>query len=211
MSESLPYHFLTTAFDPALLVRPFAVQTQWHVLTGAACTGKTTMINQLAAQGFQTVPETARQYIDRELAKGRTFAEMFGNAADELAITQMQQAIEQTLSPRDTIFLDRALPDSITFYRFCGLDPNDILPACLQNRYATVFVLNRLPFCQDGARLDDDPTANLLDEWLARDYSGLGYDVVRVPVLPREERLAFLFDCLTARGFHDRRASPAGR
>ena len=34
--------------------------------------------------------------------------------------------------------------------------------------------------------------AKTLNEWLARDYRALGYHVVRVPVMPPDERLAFL-------------------
>jgi predicted ATPase len=52
------------------------VQTNWHVITGASCSGKTTLIDQLADKGFQTVPEVGRQYFKRELAKGRTIDEI---------------------------------------------------------------------------------------------------------------------------------------
>ncbi len=200
MNRSPQYDFITTELDPDLLATPFAVQTKWHVLTGAACSGKTTLIDQLAEKGYQTVPECARQYIDLELAKGRTFDDMFGNPADELCITNMQQRIEQGIRATDVTFLDRALPDSITFYRFCGLNPNEILVDCLQYRYASVFILERLPFHQNGARIDHDATSCLLDEWLVRDYSALGYDVVRLPVLPPDERLAFVLDNLSGQG-----------
>jgi predicted ATPase len=150
------------------------------------------MVKQLAELGFQTVPETARVHIERELVKGRTFEEMFGNAADEIAITEMQRDIELGLDAREVVFLDRGLPDSLTFYRFCGLDPNLLLADCLRRRYATVFILDRLPFRQDGARIDHDETSDRLDTWLERDYGSLGYEIVRVPVMSREERLAFL-------------------
>ncbi len=201
MTASPQYDFITTELDPDILSTPFDDQTKWHVLTGAACTGKTTMIEQLAGKGFRTFPETARVHIDAELAKGRTFDKMFANAADEITITEMQRDLEQRLQTHEITFLDRALPDSITFYRFCGLDPNEVLPDCFRHCYASVFVLNRLPqFHQDGARIEHDATSNLLDEWLFRDYSTLGYDVVRIPVLPPEERLAYFLDYLSAKG-----------
>jgi predicted ATPase len=200
MDGSPQYEFITTELDADLVVGTRGVQTNWQVLTGAACCGKTTLINQLAAKGFKTLPEAARQYIDGELAKGRTFAEMFGNAADEICMTDMQREAERRLRTADIVFLDRALPDSITFYRFCGLDPNELVADCLRRRYAAVFLLDRLPFRQDGARLEHDATSDLLDTWLARDYGTLGYDVVRVPVRPPEERLAFVLNCLTVWG-----------
>lgn len=179
---------ITIGLDPGMLARPFRVQTRWHVITGAACSGKTTMITQLAALGYGTVAETGRQYITRELAKGRGLADIF-SAADERAMFEMQRAVEQTLSPDVTLFLDRGLPDSLTFFRLTGQDPNPIVPACRLRRYASVFILDRLPFRPDGVRLDDDAQGDFLDTWLARDYAALGYDVVRVPVMPPAVRL----------------------
>ena len=53
---------------------------------------------------------------------------------------------------------------------------------------------------RDRAAVWDDATADLMDEWLARDYSALGYSVVRVPVLSPEERLAFVLERLSEQG-----------
>ena len=76
MDERTRDDFRTRELDPALLSTPFRVQTNWQVITGAPCCGKTTLVDQLAARGFQTIPETARLYIDREMAKGRTLPEL---------------------------------------------------------------------------------------------------------------------------------------
>jgi predicted ATPase len=183
--------------DPQLLATPFRVQTNWHVITGAACCGKTTLIDLLADQGFQTVPETARQLMEREMARGRTIEEIFeGGAAFERILMDVQQGIEHGLRETEVIFLDRALPDCLTFFRIFGLNPNDILAECLHHRYASVFVLDLLPFQLDGARIKDDTYTVVLDEWLERDYTALGYDVVRVPVLSPHERLEFVLERL---------------
>ena len=94
-------------------------------------------------------------------------------------------------------FLDRGIPDALTFYRNIGLDPNLILPDCFQHRYASVFLLNRLPYQKDGVRAGDDAVADYFESWTTRDYIALGYNVVKVPVLPPEERLAFILETLT--------------
>ena len=44
---------------------------------------------------------------------------------------------------------------------------------------------------------EDDAAAGFLDEWLARDYSALGYRVVRVPGLSPKERLTFVLERLS--------------
>jgi predicted ATPase len=109
------------------------------------------------------------------VAKGRTLDEIFGSQADQRAMTDMQMRIEHGLRATDIVFLDRALPDCLFFYRIFGLNPNEILAECFHHRYASVFILDLLPFQLDGARIEDDTYTVLLDEWLVRDYSALGY------------------------------------
>jgi predicted ATPase len=170
------------------------------VITGAICCGKTTLIDLLANQGYQTVAEIPRQYIDREVAKGRMLDEIFASAADERAITDMQRKAEHGLGASDLTFLDRALPDFLWFWRLHGLNLNELLADCFQHRYASVFILDPLPLELDGARIKDDAFTVLFDEALVRDYCALGYRVVRVPVLSPEERLEFVLDSLSAQG-----------
>ncbi len=201
MLDSPQHDFITTELDPDLLSTPFGVQTNWHVITGAPCSGKTTLIDQLADKGFQTVPEIGRQYIEREIARGRTIDEIFENEADERGMKDMQLRIEHGLRAVDFAFLDRAFPDCLAFYRVSGLNPNEILAECFHHRYASVFMLDRFPVQLDGARIDDDAAAGFLDEWIARDYNTLGYGVVRVPVLSPEKRLAFVLERLSEQGF----------
>jgi len=193
-----PQHdYRAAELDPDLLSTPFRVQTNWHVITGTVCSGKTTLIDQLADKGFQTVPEAGRQYLEREMAKGRTIDEIRENAAALVRILMdVMLRTEHGLRANDILFLDRAFPDALAFCRANGVNPNEILADCFHHRYASVFLLERFPVEQDGIRTEDDTTADLLDEWLARDYGALGYDVVRVPVLSPHERLAFVLERL---------------
>ena len=146
MIDSTKHDYGVTMLDPQLLSTPFRVQTNWHVITGAPCCGKTTMIGQLADKGFQTVAETARQYFEDELAKGRTLEEI---RADDVALQrqlmEVQLRLERELRANDVLFLDRGLSDSLAFYRVFGMDPNELLANCFHHRYASVFVLDRLP------------------------------------------------------------------
>ena len=198
MPDSPKHDFMTTELDPDLLSTPFGVQTNWHVITGAPSSGKTTLIDQLADKGFRTVSETARLYIEKEMARGRTIDEIRENAdALERGLIEMQLRFERALRATDVAFLDRGLPDGLTYCRVAGLNPNEILSECFHHRYASIFVLDRLPVQQDDLRIEEDATAGLLDEWLARDYSALGYSVVRVPVLSPKDRLAFVLERLS--------------
>ena len=191
----------TTELDPDLLSTPFKVQTNWHVISGAPSCGKTTLIDQLADKEFHTVPETAHLYIEKEMALGRTINEILKNRVElQGVLIEMQLAIEHELQIHEMTFLDRALPDCLAFNRYVGLNPNEILPECFHHRYASVFILDPLPFQENGVRDVDSAIISYLDEWIARDYSALGYPVVRVPVLAPQDRLAFVLEWLSEQG-----------
>ena len=201
MVKSSQHNFRTMELDADLLSTPFGVQTNWHVITGAPSCGKTTLINLLADKGFQTVPEGAREYMEGEIARGRTIDEIHANGADlQRRIEDMQVRIEGELSAVDVAFLDGAVPGSLAWYRVFGLNPNEILLECFHHRYASVFILERLPLQLDGLRFEDDAITSFLDEWIPRDYSALGYNVVRVPALAPEERLGLILERLSKQG-----------
>jgi hypothetical protein len=139
--EMLDNDFRATELDPNLLATPFKVQTNWHVITGAPCSGKSTLIDQLADNGFQTAPEAARQYFEREMATtGRTIEEIREDVVPFLhGIMGMILEIERGLVANELVCLDRGYPDILAFLRQLGLDPNEYLPDCFHHRYASVF------------------------------------------------------------------------
>ena len=201
MLDNPQHDFGATALDRDLLSTPFRIQTNWHVITGAQSCGKTTLTDQLADQGFQTVPEGARLYLEREMVRGRTIDEIRDNmAAQQRGIADMQLSIEGELRATQVLFLDRAVPDCLAWCRVYGLNPNEILAKCFRHRYASVFVLDRLPIQRDGLRLEDEALAAFLDDWIPRDYNALGYRVERVPVLSPEERIASVLERLSEQG-----------
>lgn len=194
-----PYrNYLVRELDPVLLSEPFKLLTNWNVITGAPCSGKTTLIDLFVGLGYETASETAREYFEKEMAKGRTSQEIRDRGAQtQFGIFELQRELENGLLPQEVIFLDRGLPDSLTFHRLFNLNPDELLPGCHLHRYASVFVLDRLPFEREiQLGPEDEKSAQFVDEWLERDYTALGYEVVRVPVLTAQERLGFILERL---------------
>jgi predicted ATPase len=201
--RSQPQHdHRLTELDPGLLATPFRVHTNWLVIAGGPCCGKTTLIRQLARQGFRTVPEVARDYIQREVAGGHTPHPIRTDGATlQRRIKDLQLSVEGGLPANEVLFLDGGVPSSLAWYRAFGLDPNEMLPECFHHRYASVFALAPLPFRSDDERAEEVAgIAHYLDEWQIRDYGALGYSVVRVPVLPPEERLTFVLERMPEQG-----------
>lgn len=65
--ENSQNDFRDKTLDPEFLSTPFKVQTNWHVIAGVSCSGKTTLFNQLVGEVFKTVQEVAREYIGNGL------------------------------------------------------------------------------------------------------------------------------------------------
>ena len=105
------------------------------------------------------------------------------------------------MRPADVVFLDRGVPDFLAWYRVRGLNPNEILEDCFHHRYASVFLLDPLPFQPDVQRVEEiAAVASYLAEWHVRDYCALRYDITRVPSLSPADRLAFVLSTLCERG-----------
>lgn len=170
-----------------------AQMTNWYVITGAPCSGKTAVIRQLAKMGYVVVHEVARAYIDAELAKGKILEQI---KADEWAferhILMAKVKLEAALARDDIIFLDRAVPDSIAYYTLCGLDPAEPLQKSQTIRYRKVFLFERLTFLADPVRSEDEKTADRLADLIEESYQSLGYQPVHVPLASVAERTEFV-------------------
>ena len=198
MSENESPNYNLIALDPNLLSTPFKIQTNWHVITGAPSSGKTTMINLIKDHGLKTVPEFARLYIEMEMAKGLSVQEVQKDLlALQRDIVDFHIKIVEKLPTNEVLFLDRGFPDCLSYHRLRGLDPNELLIYCFDHHYKSVFILDRLPFQQDGVRYEDDEMAEFHQSWLHKDYRALGHHPIRVPIISPEERLRFILKKLS--------------
>jgi len=166
----------------------------WYVLTGASCSGKTTLTAALEERGRRVVHESARAYIDLHVAKGETIKEI---RKDELkfqhAVLDMKVEVEATLGKDELIFLDRGIPDSTAYFRLYGTPIDGVLrkkrSAC---SYKKIFLLDRLPYAQDYARVETEEEQEKIHAFLEDAYKEQGFTVVEVPVLPVEDRVDFI-------------------
>ncbi|MBU0767883.1 MAG: ATP-binding protein [Proteobacteria bacterium] len=168
-------------------------QTNWHVITGAPCSGKTAVIRELEQLGYPVVHEVARGYIDERLQNGKTIAQIKADVLSfEHHIMYKKIAIEQSLLKEETVFLDRAVPDSIGYYILEGLDPNDPIQKSRLWRYKNIFFFDRIPFEKDPVRSEDDKIASRLDGLLTESYRMLDYEIIFVPLMTVNERVSFI-------------------
>ena len=171
--------------------------TNCYVITGAPCSGKTSVISEFERLGYRVVHEVARSYIDEKLKKGKSLEEI---KADELYferhILHQKVDIESFLPENEIIFLDRAVPDSIAYFKLAGLDYKEPLNKSNLLRYKKIFILQRLVFEKDRVRSEDDAQAAALERLLEESYQNLGYKPMRIPLRPVRERVDFILQNL---------------
>lgn len=177
--------------DPAHSSPP--KETNWYVITGAPCSGKSSVILALARRGFNVVHETARAYIDAQLASGRTLAEIKSDILSfERHILFEKVRIEDALPRRQVHFLDRAVPDSVAYYQIEGLGREEPQRYSHCVRYKGIFLFERLAFETDAVRTEDNALAERIEHLLEKCYRQLGYTVMRVPVMSIEKRVEWV-------------------
>lgn len=171
----------------------FLYSTNWYVITGAPCSGKTAVIKYLEKQGFSVVHETARNYINNELRKGKTIQQI---RSDELAfqryIMTKKFKIENLMPVENMVFFDRGMPDSIAYYRFAGFNPAVAIEKSRFFKYKKVYMFERLLIENDPVRWESDKDAEKLHQLIIEAYHLLGYQLIYVPVLPIKERADFI-------------------
>ena len=172
--------------------------SNWYVVTGGPSSGKTTLVNRLAELGYQTAVEDARHYLDLQRLEGHSVEEVRARHREfQLAVLKMQIANEARFGPEDLVFFDRAIPDSIAYYRFLSLKPDPLLKTALKhNHYRKAFVLDLLELHPDYARTEDEAEQHRLHALILQAYHEQGIEIVKVPVLPIDERVQYVLDRL---------------
>jgi predicted ATPase len=165
-----------------------------YVLTGGPCAGKTTVSLEIKKRGYSVLEESARAVIDEMLGEGKTLdAIRSDEGAFQKAVLRRKVVLEANIPQDQVIFLDRAIPDSIAYYRENKVpEDEELWSACRAARYAKVFLLELLPPVADNARNESPELAARLQATLDRGYRELGYEPVRVPVMPVKERTDFI-------------------
>ncbi len=169
-------------------------KTNWYVITGGPSSGKTTTVNLLSARGYKTTIEHARHYIETEQVVGKTVEEIRKNqVVFQQSVLDMQITQESELSLDEIVFLDRAIPDALAYYRFLGLPEDEkIREAMNKVSYKKVFILDPLPLVKDSVRTEDEIAQKKIHQLLAETYESLAFPVTHVPVLPSEDRVDFI-------------------
>lgn len=180
-------------------------------LTGGPHSGKTTLLAELAARGFTTVPEAALGVIEELVAElGRDQARAWRlthvpQFQERIAQRQLQLEYAARQESAAAVFCDRGLVDGLAYMRLVGAPPTPFVNAAVQSSRYDVIVLCEicLPFKSrvETGRTSDLQRAREIEASLVATYREFGYELLRLPAeAPAAARADLLLDELSHLG-----------
>jgi predicted ATPase len=169
-------------------------RSQWYVITGPPCCGKSTVVDLLSQRGFRVRQEIARDYVDQEISKGRKIQEIRSDMwSFQCDILQRAFASEAALPKDELIFLDRGIPDSLAYFMLHGIPPEPYSAQIKSSKYRMVFYLDPLDeYKTDYARIESSDERDHLARLLWKVYRDLEFCIERVPALAKEARIDYI-------------------
>lgn len=162
----------------------------WYVITGGPHSGTDLLIDSLALLGYHTVPEAARVYIEQANSKGISTGELRRDEKSfQRHVFQLKLDIEARTPRHSSVFFTRGIPDTIAYCKLHGWDTSEFEELSRGRPYIKVFCLDQIPgYKNDSARIEDEETAEEIGRLLHQNYRELEYNIVKIPVLPIEQR-----------------------
>lgn len=175
-----------------------AGRTGLIAITGASGSGKSTIIEALAARGLAVQPEIGRSLIAEQTARGGKATPsrdrvLFRNELFARSIAAYDRRRE---SDAQRVFFDRTFIEALAYSTLIPTPvPQAMREAARERRFdIRVFVCPPWPdiFTRDAERQHDFAFARRDYEANVSAYRDLGYTLVEVPKAPVEERVAFI-------------------
>lgn len=181
------------------------------MITGGPGSGKTTLVEALAAHGWPTVPEAAIQVIaelndelglEQQKTWRRAHVEAFQHRVLERQL-ELEDAATGSAGAR-AVFFDRGVIDGLGYCRhFDQPAPPALVAAARADRYDRVVLLETLPSVVvrgETGRTSDRAASLAIQGRIAEVYAEQGFAPLRLPVASVEERVQLVLERLDLSG-----------
>jgi len=171
-----------------------------YIITGGPGSGKSSLLTALVNLNYQGFEEISRVIIREQHEIGGDRVPWQNLAAfAELCYERMSAQLEDCKSDC-TCFYDRGLPDIIAYMRRGGLNVTDKYFEKAKAYNKNVFLTPpwKEIFVNDSERPESYKDALEIYKFLKTTYSELGFNIIELPKVSIEERVAFIETILKA-------------
>jgi predicted ATPase len=170
---------------------PKGIDTNWFVVTGAPSSGKTTLLQKLANNGYKVNPDASRQLLELRVKSGLQPEQVRADEKQfQIELLDLMVDSDLRLNPNDLIFHEYALPDNVAFWRKADLKLPDVLIQSVKLfKYRSVFILEPLALKRDGIRTETEADQKAIHKLILESYREAGYNPILIPAGSVESRL----------------------
>jgi predicted ATPase len=176
-------------------------QANFFIISGGPGSGKTAIIDRLAARGFTTVDESGRAILREQAAIGGT-AVHGGDAAafGELMLTRGIADYKGAAAADEPVFFDRGIAELAGYWKLIGLPVPEHVRAAARDYRSNAIVLLAPPwreiYRQDAERKQDWDEAVRTFDLVREAYVEAGYRPVEIPRDTVARRVSFVLEAV---------------
>lgn len=153
------------------------------IITGPPSSGKSTLMRQLSAYGFQTTPEIPRLVITKHKTNPENNTPIqkvidTKQFQDKIKEKQVQTESANGLYNYKKLFLDRSLIDNLAYRKFFNIENTTEIRNEIENRlkyYNNIYYLTALEFEDDGLRVENSEQQEKIGEIVKETYEEFGF------------------------------------
>lgn len=168
------------------------------VISGSASCGKTSVINELRKLGYNVLGDVARPILEQR--KYHLPLRVEKEYRQKKVIETHIKNEESIKYLKEPVFLDYGLVDARVYSKYL-LDYYLPIPEKNLKSYDFVFLLDRLPWIDDGIRVENNESEAIeIHNNIEKEYKKLGYSPIKVPAIPVKKRVDFILNHLKQNG-----------
>ena len=171
------------------------------LFTGGPGTGKTTVINQLINQGYFCFKESSREIIKGFKKKG--IDQLFLSNPIKFSELLLESRINQFKEAKDIndkcIFYDRGIPDILAYLNYKEVSfGKEFDLASKKFKYDYIFIAEpwKEIYKNDEERYESYEELKIINKYLKKTYSELGYEFLVLPEESVEARVNFIIETI---------------